>query len=107
MFPRSIASTTRRGSAAARMTARVARRFAAKMRIVNGLERYAVVSCHAERPLDDAVWTAFERLLRRRPAGCVITPLLRPPDAAAGEDESRWLERARIAATLAPLGHHT
>jgi hypothetical protein len=77
------------------------------MRIVNGLERYALASCHAERPLDDRVWTAFERLLRRRPGGFVVTPLLRPPDAAAGEDEDLWLERARTAATLAPLGHHT
>jgi len=77
------------------------------MRIVSGVERYAVVSCHAERPLDDRVWSAFERLLRRRPGGFVVTPMLRPPDAAAGEDEARWLERARIAAALAPLGHHT
>jgi hypothetical protein len=74
---------------------------------VSEFERYAVVSCHAERPLDDAVWAAFERLLRRRPGGFVITPLLRPPDAASGEDEGRWLVRARIAASLAPLGHHT
>jgi hypothetical protein len=77
------------------------------MRIVAGGERYAVVSCHAERPLDDRVWAAFERLLRRRPGGFVVTPMLRPPDAVAGEDETRWLERARVAASLAPLGHHT
>jgi hypothetical protein len=74
---------------------------------VTGLERYAVVSCHAESPLDDRVWAAFERLLRRRPGGFVVTPFLRPPHQASGEDEVRWLERARIAATLAPLGHHT
>lgn len=72
---------------------------------MNGVERYAVVSCHAERPLDDATWTAFERLLRRRPGGFVVTPMLRPP--ADGEDQDVWLERARVAATLAPLGHHT
>jgi len=72
---------------------------------VNGVERYAVVSCHAERPLDDATWTAFERLLRRRPGGFVVTPMLRPP--ADGEDQNVWLERARVASTLAPLGHHT
>ena len=74
---------------------------------MEGLERYAVVSCHVERPLDDAVWAAFERLLARRPAGFVVTPLLRPPHAASGEDEERWLERARRAGELAPLGHHT
>jgi hypothetical protein len=77
------------------------------MRKVEDLQRYAVVSCHVERPLDDRVWETFERLLARRPSGFVITPLLRPPDEAAGEDEDRWLERARRAAELAPLGHHT
>jgi hypothetical protein len=77
------------------------------MRIVKGLERYAVVSCHVERPLDDRVWRAFERLLERRPGGFTITPLLRPPHEAAGEDEELWLARARRAAALAPLGHHT
>ncbi len=74
---------------------------------MNGLERYAVVSCHAESPLDDRVWAAFERLARRRPGGFAVTPFLRPPDLEAGEDERVWLERARIAASLAPLGHHT
>jgi hypothetical protein len=74
---------------------------------VEGLERYAVVSCHVERPLDDAVWQAFERLLVQRPAGFVVTPFLRPPHSASGEDEELWLERARRAAQLAPLGHHT
>jgi hypothetical protein len=74
---------------------------------VEGLERYAVVSCHVERPLDDRVWAAFERLLERRPAGFVVTPFLRPPHRASGEDEERWLERARRAGALAPLGHHT
>jgi hypothetical protein len=72
---------------------------------VGSFERYAVVSCHAERPLDDRVWSAFERLLERRPAGFVVTPFLRPP--ADGEDEATWLDRARRAAELAPLGHHT
>ncbi|MFL5955236.1 MAG: hypothetical protein ACJ76I_14130 [Gaiellaceae bacterium] len=72
---------------------------------MEGLERYAVVSCHVEQPLDDAVWRAFERLLERRPAGFLVTPFMRPP--AAGEDEELWLERARRAGELAPLGHHT
>jgi hypothetical protein len=69
-------------------------------------ERYAVVSCHVERPLDDRVWARFSALQRRRPAGFVIAALLRPPDGAAGEDEDRWVERAREAAARGPLGHH-
>jgi hypothetical protein len=77
------------------------------MRRVQSPQAYAVLSCHAERVLDDAVWSRFERLLQRRPAGFVVTPLLRPPDPAVGESESVWLERARTAAALAPLGHHT
>ena len=74
---------------------------------MEAVDRYAVVSCHVERPLDDRVWRAFERLLETRPAGFVVTPLLRPPHAGFGEDEELWLERARRAAELAPLGHHT
>jgi hypothetical protein len=77
------------------------------MRTVEGLQRYAVASCHVERPLDDAVWDRFAGLLRRRPGGFVVTPFLRPPDPGSGEDEGRWLARARQAAELAPLGHHT
>jgi len=72
---------------------------------VEDFQRYAVVSCHVERPLDDRVWAAFERLLVWRPAGFVVTPFIRPP--AEGEDEETWLRRARRAAELAPLGHHT
>src|SRR5213080_3911008 len=70
-------------------------------------KRYAVVSCHVERPLDDRVWTRFETIAAARPAGFRIAALMRPPDAAAGEDEALWLERARRAAELGPLGHHT
>ncbi len=71
-------------------------------------ERYAVVSCHVERPLDDEVWKAFASLQERRPGGLAIAALLRPPDAAAGEtDEERWVSRAREAAARGPLGHHT
>jgi hypothetical protein len=71
-------------------------------------ERYAVVSCHVERPLDDAVWAAFADLQRRRPGGLAVAALMRPPDAGAGEhDEELWVARAREAADRAPLGHHT
>src|SRR5919202_3916528 len=70
-------------------------------------KRYAVVSCHVERPLDDRVWARFESLAAARPAGFRTASLMRPPDAEAGEDETLWLERARRAAALGPLGHHT
>ena len=68
---------------------------------------YAVVSCHVEAPLDDRVWHAFAAFQARRPGGFRIAALLRPPDAAAGEREDLWLERAREAAANGPLGHHT
>ncbi len=70
-------------------------------------KRYAVVSCHVERPLDDEVWARFSAFQRRRPGGFAIAALMRPADAAAGEDEAKWLERARQAAAHGPLGHHT
>jgi hypothetical protein len=70
-------------------------------------KRYAVVSCHVERPLDDEVWARFSALQQRRPGGFVVAALMRPADVAAGEDESRWVERAREAAARGPLGHHT
>lgn len=60
----------------------------------------SVVSCHLERPLDDASWRRFDALRRARP----VIALIRPPDPAAGEDEELWLERAR---TLDLLGLHT
>jgi len=70
-------------------------------------KRYAVVSCHVERPLDDEVWARFSALQQRRPGGFAIAALMRPADVAAGEDEGKWLERAREAAARGPLGHHT
>jgi hypothetical protein len=74
---------------------------------VTSRERYAVVSCHVERPLDDRVWAAFSMLQARRPGGFAVAALLRPADARAGEDEGQWVERAREAASRGPLGHHT
>ena len=70
-------------------------------------QRYAVASCHVERPLDDRTWALFSRLQARRPGGFEIAALMRPPDAAAGESEALWIARARLAAARAPLGHHT
>jgi hypothetical protein len=67
----------------------------------------AVVSCHVERPLDDAVWSAFGALQARRPGGFEIAALMRPPDSGAGESESLWLARARIASANGPFGLHT
>lgn len=72
-----------------------------------GDTRYAVVSCHVERPLDDRTWARFSRLQERRPGGFAIAALLRPPNEAAGEDAELWLARAREAAGRGPLGHHT
>jgi hypothetical protein len=77
------------------------------MRTMEALERYAVVSCHVERPLDDRAWVPFEKLVRERPGGFLVTALMRPPHEESGEDATVWLERARTLAALAPLGHHT
>jgi hypothetical protein len=71
------------------------------------MKRYAVVSCHVERPLDDRAWALFAALQRRRPGGFRIAALMRPPDRNAGEDEERWIERARSASDHGPFGHHT
>lgn len=70
-------------------------------------EKYAVVSCHVERVLDDHVWSAFARLQARKPGGFAIAALLRPPDRDAGERDDLWVERARDAVARGPLGHHT
>lgn len=70
-------------------------------------ERYAVVSCHVEQPLDDRTWAAFARLQAERPCGFAVAGLMRPPDPETAEDDERWLERAREAARRGPLGHHT
>ena len=71
------------------------------------MSRPAVVSCHVERVLDDAVWRAFSRLARRRPGGFAIASHVRPPDLEAGEDVEEWGRRVRELAALGPLGHHT
>jgi hypothetical protein len=67
--------------------------------------RYAVVSCHVERPLDDDVWRRFSTLQEHLPARFRIAALMRPP--GAGENAEVWLERAREAQSRAPLGLHT
>jgi hypothetical protein len=70
-------------------------------------QKSALVTCHAERPLDDRVWTRLLALIDAQPGGFPIVPLLRPPDREAGEDEARWLERARVVAARGPVGLHT
>lgn len=75
---------------------------------MNGIvptSRDAVVSCHVEAPLDDRVWRLFSAVQEARPGGFRIAALMRPPHE--GEDEERWLARAREAADRGPLGHHT
>jgi hypothetical protein len=70
-----------------------------------GSQRYAVVSCHVEQPLDDRAWARFSALQRRRPGGFAVAALMRVPHE--GEDAERWLERAREAVRHGPFGHHT
>lgn len=70
-------------------------------------KRYAVVSCHVERLLDDGVWPRYRSLVESRPGGFRVASLVRPPDPEAGESESVWLERARALSALGPFGHHT
>jgi hypothetical protein len=70
-------------------------------------QRYAVVSCHVERLLDDRVWERYRSLLARQPGGFAIASLIRPPDRDFGEDEALWLARVREASAFGPLGHHT
>jgi hypothetical protein len=67
----------------------------------------AVVSCHLERPLDDAAWSRFDALQRRKPGGFEVIALIRPPDESYGESEEPWLERARLAASRGRLGLHS
>jgi hypothetical protein len=65
------------------------------------------VSCHLEQPLRDDAWARFDELQRRRPGGFDVVALMRPPDAAYGEDVERWVARARTAARRGPFGLHT
>jgi hypothetical protein len=67
--------------------------------------RYAVVSCHVERPLDHEVWKRFTELQERPPGRIPIAALMRPP--TEGEDRELWLERAREARSRGPFGLHT
>jgi hypothetical protein len=67
----------------------------------------AIVSCHLEQPLRDEAWLRFDELQRSRPGGFDVIALMRPPDAAFGEDEEQWLTLAHEAAARAPFGQHT
>ena len=55
----------------------------------------------------DETWERFAAFQRTRPGGFDVIALMRPPDAAFGEDEDVWLERARAAAERGPFGLHT
>src|SRR2546429_89862 len=85
IVPRSWRSTASRGRIAAAATRRYGSRRLESSRM-GGEKRYAVVSCHVERPLDDGVWARFEALQAARPGGLPVAALMRPPDAGAGED---------------------
>ena len=111
IVPRSSRSTASRGRIAAAPTRRYApRRDATALESTMGMsgkKRYAVVSCHVERPLDDRTWDAFCRLQERPPGGFRIAAFIRPPDEDAGEDVDEWRVRAAEASARGPLGHHT
>ena len=81
-----------------------ARRPVGKIHLMPERQGYAVVSCHVERPLDDAVWGRYRGLIAHPPAGFPIASLMRPP--AEGEAAELFVERAREAASLGPFGHH-
>jgi len=70
-------------------------------------KRFAVVTCHVERLLDDRVWPRYRSFLQSRRGGFPITSLVRPPDESAGEDAGLWLERVDELAGIGPVGHHT
>ena len=108
MSSRSIASERSRGNAAAAATRATARRGMRCAMPPTTPERYAVVSCHVERPLDDNVWAE----LAAAPGAPARRARSRGADAAAGPgrrraDEETWLRRAREAARRGPFGHHT
>jgi hypothetical protein len=66
----------------------------------NSVPSSSVISCHLESPLDDESWRRFDAVRRRFD----VIALIRPPDAAYGEDEATWLARAR---SLELIGLHT
>ncbi len=72
-----------------------------------GNQGYAVVSCHVEEPLDDAIFERYLRFVVRRPFGFRVASLVRAPDPAAGEREEPWAERVARLAEHGPLGQHT
>jgi hypothetical protein len=78
-----------------------------RMRLMAGRERYAVVSCHVERPLENHIWARFAELQERRHGGFPVAALIRSPDPAHDEDETVWLQRAKEAAARGPFGQHT
>ena len=67
----------------------------------------AIVSCHLEQPLRDDTWARFDDFQRRRPGGFDVIALMRPPDAAYGEDVEPWLTRAHAASSRGSFGLHT
>ena len=69
-------------------------------------KRYAVVSCHVERPLDDRTWEAFARIQAQRPGGFAIAALIRPPDRGRGRGRRSRGSSGR-ARPPGPFGHHT
>jgi len=67
----------------------------------------ALVTCHVEAPLNDAIWFRFLRLYEARTGGFDIVALMRPPANEEHDRENPWVERARRVERDGLLGHHT
>src|SRR5204863_97136 len=70
-------------------------------------EPVLLVQMRDDRRVSARCGSRFSPLQGKRRGGFRIAALMRPPDAGAGEDEQRWLERAHAAAERGPLGLHT
>ena len=71
-------------------------------------ERYAVVSCHVERLLDDRVWARFAELQERRPGGLRSPRCFgRPTRGRRGRGRAPGSSGLARPPTRGPLGHHT
>jgi hypothetical protein len=67
----------------------------------------AVLSCHVEHVLDDAVWRRYVDFASSSPSGLPVASLLRAPHPEVEGRLDEWVERAHTASAFGPFGHHT